>query len=411
MKHLIEAPQEIPVIGEYDVVILGGGPAGVSAAVSASRAGAKTAIIERYGYLGGQATGGLVILIVGLTDGKERIIKGFCEETINRLISLNATKDENPHVLFDPEMMKYVFDCMIEENNVTPYYHNYVSNAIISANNVSGVIVESKSGKNVIKGRVFVDATGDGDLAKYSNAPFYIEDKDNLLPVTLGFRVGGIDTAKVRSYTDTNKDEYRDLLNGLGISTTIGGWIETTHPNEAWFNISNITNINSTSSQDLTKAEIQGRKQIYKIIEAFKEKVPGFENGYLIDTASQIGVRESRRIKGLHLLTKEELKENFEDTIALAPDYTESGPGSIKIPYRCLLSTKTKNIIFAGRCISVSHELINMIREIPCCMATGQAAGVAAALSVKNIEDHFASADKVDIKTLRESLAAQGAIL
>jgi len=411
MKYLIEAPQEIPVKGEYDVVVLGGGPAGVSAAFSASRAGAKTAIIERYGYLGGQATGGLVILIVGLTDGKERIIKGFCEETINRLKHLKAVKEIDLHVLFDPESMKYVFDCMIEENKVTPYYHSYVSNAIISETNIVGVIIDGKSGRSIIKGHVFIDATGDGDLAKYCNIPFDIENNDNLMPVTLGFRVGGIDINKVRQYTNENKTEYLNLLNELGISTKIGGWIETLHPNEAWFNISNIENINSICSKDLTKAEIQGRKQIFKIIEFFRKAIPGFKNGYLIDTASQIGVRDSRRIKGVYHFTKDDLTKNFDDTIALAPNYTGIGQGSVKIPYGCLITKKYKNVIFAGRCISVSHELINMIREIPCCMATGQAAGIAAAISIKNIPGHFASAGMVNIETLRKELLSQGAIL
>jgi len=411
MEHLIEAPQEIPVIGEYDVVVLGGGPAGVSAAVSASKAGAKTAIVERYGYLGGQATGGLVILIVGLTDGKEKIIKGFCEETINRLRQMKATKDIDLNVLFDPESMKYIFDCMIEENNITPYYHSYVSNTLIKENSISGVIIEGKSGRNIIKGRIFIDATGDGDLAKYCNILFDIENRNDLLPVTLGFRVGGIDIIKVRQYTNENITEYLNLMEGLGISTKIGGWIETLHPNEAWFNISNIENTDSTNCKDLTRAEIQGRKQIFRIMESFRKNIPGFKNGYLIDTAAQIGVRDSRRIKGVYHFTIDDITKNFDDTIALAPNYTGIGNGSIKIPYRCLISKKIKNIIFAGRCISISHELINMIREIPCCMAIGQAAGTAAAIAVKNTNNHFAFAETVNIEALRKALFSQGAVL
>jgi len=400
MEHLIEAPHEVPVTGEYDVIVVGGGPAGVSAAVAASRSGAKVAIVERYGYLGGQATGGLVILIVGLTNGKERIFKGFCEETVNRLKKLNAAKDIDSHVLFDPESMKYIFDCFIEESNVTPYYHCFVSGTIMVKNRVQGIIIEGKSGRRIIKGRMFVDATGDGDLAKYCNIPFDIAPKNDLLPVTLGFRVGGIDVDKVRKYTTENKTEYMNLLNEAGISTRIGGWIQTLHHNEAWFNISNIENINSTSCEDMTKAEIQGRKQVFKIIESFRKNIPGFEAGYLIDTAAQLGVRDSRRIKGKHYYTNIDLTKNFDDTVALAPNYTGTGNNPIQIPYGCLVSPKSENVIFAGRCISISHELLDSIREIPCCMATGRVAGTASAVAVKN----STQIGMVDVNSLRECL-------
>jgi len=178
----------------YDVVVLGGGPAGVSAAVSAARTGAKTAIIERYGYLGGQTTGGLVILIVGLTDGKKRIIKGLCEETINRLKELNASRPVGNHVMFDPEAMKYIFDCMIEENKVIPHYHTLVTGVIKEKNKILSVITESKSGTQQFTAKIFIDATGDADLAKYADIPYDMESIENSMPVTLGFRVGGLNT-------------------------------------------------------------------------------------------------------------------------------------------------------------------------------------------------------------------------
>ncbi|EKE02507.1 MAG: fumarate reductase/succinate dehydrogenase flavoprotein [uncultured bacterium] len=408
MDYLIEAPQELPVIGEYDVLVLGGGPAGVSAAVSAAKAGAHVAIVERYGYLGGQATGGLVILLVGLTDGKDVIIKGVCEETINKLQNMGMARNIGPHILFDPEALKLIFDNMIEENNITPYYHSYVSNAIMAEEEIIGIVIESKSGRNVVKAKVFIDTTGDADLAKYCNVPFYQQDKKDLMPVTLGFRVGGIDVEKVLKFTNEQNTQYTKLIRTLGITTRIGGWIDTLHPGEAWFNISNITHINSTDSADLTKAEIKGRKQVFKLIESFKQNIPGFENGYLIDTASQLGIRESRRIKGLHYFTREDVEKDFEDTIAKAPNYTGLGAGSVNIPYRCLISDKCKNLIFAGRSISVDSELLNMFREIPCCMATGQAAGIVAAVISKIKENNVNNADIAEIKKI---LLQQGAVL
>jgi hypothetical protein len=398
MEYLIEA--------QYDVVVLGGGPAGVSAAVSSAKAGARTAVVERYGYLGGQATGGLVILIVGLTDGKEKIIKGFCEETINKLYELDAAKNVGKHVLFDPESMKYVFDCMIEENKITPYYHSLVSNVVAEGNKVSGVIIEGKSGRKILKAKVFVDATGDADLAKYCNITFYQESKEKALPVTLGFRVGGINIDQVSKFTRENHNFYQDLLKNLGISTQIGGWIHTTHKNEAWFNISNIENIDITNSDDLTKAEIIGRKQIQQIIKIFRKSIPGFEEGYLIDTASQIGVRDSRRIKGVYHFTAEDVNKTFNDSIAKAPDYTNSGKGFVQIPLGCLISNQSENIVWAGRCISVDHKLIDIFREIPCCMATGQAAGITAAVASRK----SLNLNAIDTKDIQKILTSQGAL-
>lgn len=172
-------------------------------------------------------------------------------------------------------------------------------------------------------------------------------------------------------------------------------------------NISNVENVDVTDSDDLTRAEIIGRRQIQQIIKTFRESIPGFEEGYLIDTAPQLGVRDSRRIKGLYRFTSDDINRTFTDTIARAPDYTGSGRGSVQIPYGCLVSNEGENVIFAGRCISVEHKLFDMFREIPCCMATGQAAGVAAAIAARD----SCSIQTIDIKEVQNILTMQGAIL
>ena len=407
MDYLTVTESKIPVVDSYDVVVLGGGPAGVSAAVSSARTGAKTAIVERYGYLGGQATGGLVILLVGLTDGKNRIIKGFCEETINKLNQISSTKNIGNHVLFDAEAMKYVFDLFIEENGVTPFYHSFVSGMIKKDDKVSAVIIDGKSGKRIIKAKTFVDATGDADLTKFCDIPFEIEGKSSILPITLGFRVGGIDNEKVQRFINEHFDLYRNLLNDLGISTKMGGWLPTLNNNEAWFNISHVEKIDATNADELTIAEITARKQIQQIMRVFREQIDGFEIAYLIDTAAQIGVRETRRINGVHRFLKQDIMTDFEDEICRAPDYTGSGRASVSIPFGCLVSESLDNVVFSGRGISVEHDLIDMIREIPCCMATGQAAGIAAALSAKN----GLKINQINIKNLQQILSEQGAHL
>jgi len=407
MDYVVEHERKIPVIGEYDVTVLGGGPAGVSAAISSARMGAKTLLVERYGYTGGQATGGLVILLVGLTNGKNRIIKGNCQEFIDRLESMNGAKDISLHVLFDPEKMKLLFDTLLVESNVETLYHSFAADAICENNKIKAVILAGKSGLQAIKSKIYIDATGDADLAKYCDIPFDHQEREMRLPATLGFRVGGLDITKVREFTNKNAEKYINILKSLDITTRIGGWIHTLNPNEAWFNIATIENIDVTASKELTHAEIEARQLVDKIMKKFKQEIIGFENGYLIDTASQMGVRDSRRIKGLYRFNKSDANKTFEDKICLAPNYTGIGKGHVEVPYRCLLTEHMDNIIFAGRCISVEHEVIDMFREIPCCTATGQAAGVAAYIacsSGKKVRD-------INIKELQQRLINQGVML
>lgn len=396
----------IPIENSFDVVVCGGGPAGVSAAISAAKCGARTALIERHGYTGGQATGGLVILIVGRSDGKNIIIKGFCEETIEKLKDIKAAQNIGSHILFDPESMKLIFDKMLFKHGIKTLFHRLITDVIVEDSKIKAIITDGKSGKKAITGSIFIDATGDADLAKLTGTEFIQRKKEKLMPVTLGFRAGGINTDNFRAYITENWPYWLEMLKELNISTTIGGWIETTHPGEVWFNIANLKNIDITNSDDLTKAEITCRKKISEIIKKFRENIFGCENIYLIDTAHQIGGRESRIIKGLYTLEKQDCNKTFKDSIAKAPNYIKQGNRSIQIPYRCLISSKINNLIFAGRCISVKPALLDMIREIPCCMATGQAAGVISAACVK----HNWDVHNIEISIIRDYLLDQNAI-
>lgn len=398
---------EIPVIEEYDVVVCGAGPAGVSAAVSAARLGARTLIVERYGYPGGQATGGLVILIVGLTDFTSRIIKGFCEETIDALFSMNAAKNVGHHVLFQPETLKLYFDKVLLENSVNIKYHSYVTDAVFENRSLQAVILDGKSGKRAIKAKYFIDATADADLAKFCNLPYEQVSRTSLMPVTLGFRAGGIDVAQLNHFVRNNNDRYLELLSSLNIPTQIGGFIQTINTNEIWFNISTVENVDVTDVESLSAAEIKCRQQVFEILKLFKAEIYGMENAYIIDTAAQMGCRDSRRIVGQYKFTTDDTAMHFEDSIARAPNYTGKGSRSVEIPYRCLISPFADNIIFSGRSISVEHSLLNMFREIPCCMATGQAAGIATAVSLSENRN----VGNINIKTLQKLLLLQNVIL
>lgn len=406
-KFIREPSKNIPIVSEYDVIVLGGGPAGVSAAISAARNGAKTALIERYGYLGGQATGGLVILIVGLTDGQNQIIKGLCQEYIDDLFLMKAAEKLGKHVLFNPEHMKLLFDSKLAENSISLYYHKFVADVITENDKISAVITEGKSGRQAIQAKIFIDATGDADLAKYSGIPYDIQPRADLKPVTLGFRAGGINVSTVSDFIRKNREYFNELIKQAGITIKTGGWVRTLNPNEGWFNLVHEDNTDCTNCNDLTRAELQTRRNIHKLIELFKKNIPGFENGYIIDTAPQMGVRDSRRIQGIYRFSEKDLSESFEDVICRAPNYSGKGSSSVEVPYRCLLVREIENLIFCGRSISVEHEFLDMFREIPCCIATGQAAGTAAAISIsqgRNLRD-------IDIITLRKNLSAQNVVL
>ena len=298
MKTIFEEEKEVPIIHSSDVVVLGGGPAGVSAAVSAARMGVDVTLIERYGYLGGQATGGLVILLCGLTDGEKQIIRGFCQEVINELQSMNAASHLPEGVVFDPGAMKYLFDTLALKNNIRVYFHTFATTMICNHKQVKYVITESKSGRTAIKGSIFIDATGDGDSAEWCNVPYEKLDTDKLLPVTLTFRLGNVDVKKATEFFKHNPERIKDFiqLNDSDIDVNLeDGWLATLNNSEVWFDAVFIKNIDVTDIADLTYAEIKGRAIVRKIVDAIKS-LSGFEDSYLEDTSPQKGCMETRRI-------------------------------------------------------------------------------------------------------------------
>lgn len=443
-KFIVEAEQNIPVYAETDVLVVGGGPAGFSAAVSAARAGAKVILMERYGYLGGMATGGYVLLIDCMDDGKGNlVIKGVVEELIERLRKVDGviepekeiwgSSDVN-HILkwrqwagtggedkiiryspvVDPEMMKCVCNDMIEESGVRPLLHAWFSKAYMEGNEVKGAIFESKSGRMAVLSKVVIDCTGDGDVYATAGAEF----TEGHLPLGLVFRVGNVDTDKAAKYLDENgKKISEDLKEIGGISGGYsfgilpqGFFMRSSIPNIVWFN--NTTKGSAINVDDLIYVEVNTRKSMVKTIDYFKKNVPGFENAVVIDTAPQIGTRSSRLLKGEYVITRKELHDGatYEDAVVFSqPPYRNFDPSHPlkQIPYRCFLPKNIDNILVAGRCISGDLGAIEMLRVIPTSMLMGQACGVAAALAVKN----GIKPRNVDANDIRNVLRSQNVMI
>jgi len=415
MTTFITETLKTPVIVETDVVVMGGGPAGVTAAIAAARLGAEVIMIERWGHLGGQATGGLVIEFFGASDGPtfewgRKIMAGIYEETLERLKPYSAVT-RFPDVLIHPEYLKLVYQQMILEAGVVPMAHLLAVGATVEDDRIVSVQVEGKSGRGAIRGKVFVDSTGDGDSADWCGVPYELLPRDQLLPVTLVYRFGNVDIARARAFMKENRQEYAEILNlandELGFSLA---WNPTMNAGEVWTDEAHLSGIDCSKAEDMMKCEFWGREKSAEAFEFYRKHVPGFEEATWVDTAPQMGTRESRRIKGNYWLTDADCKDyrKFEDAVVLNI-YHPKGPGNVfGIPYRCLVpAAGPKNLLFSGRCVSVEHGIMDWIREIPSCSCLGQAAGTGAALSL----DTGCDVGAVQTAKLRQTLVSAGAIV
>lgn len=437
-KSIYEPEREIEVVKEAEVVVVGGGPAGIAAAIAAARNGAETVLLERYGHLGGLASGGLVTLIMPMSDGTEKPqIAGICQEVIDRLDTIGAAlhpriKDlgsEAPDVLdywknyafcviegkirlsvfMDPEMLKCVLNDMVEESGIKLLLHSYFVKAITENDVVKGVIIESKSGRQAVLGKVIIDTTGDGDVYASAGAPYddKLDPQDRSSKLAFVFRIGNIDTATFFEFRKNHTQQYSELLEELQQLRGFTMFIRTSREDVIWVN-NNIPNLSGLSVEDLTWLEVDGRKRMLITHEFLKKKIPGFENSFIIDTASQIGVRCSRRLIGEHVVSTAELHSGviFPDTVVMGPDFRfnlSPDHPHWHVPYRSLVPLNVKNVLAAGRCISADPIANDLLAPIQYCFATGQAAGTAAAIAVKD----ETSVAQVDMRKLQKRLINQ----
>lgn len=442
----------------YDVIVCGGGLAGIAAAISSARLGARTLLIERYGFLGGLSTAGLVnpFMSYQTSDGKQ-LIGGIFTEIIERMSSLGAMLGR----AFDPEALKYVAQEYVLQAGADLLLHSFVDGVWMAGNEIIGVSVLTKSGKHEIKGSMIIDASGDADIAAKSGVPFESGDLSEGFPqaMTLMFTIGGVDVRKSLEYAmehpadmrfpkPASSDNIEEMLKSVvGIAGFYRAveeaksneefpllqdmvfFLTLPNPGQVVVNTTHIMGLDGTKSEDLTVAEIIGRRQTWALVDFFRKYIPGFEDSYLLQTAVQVGVRETRRILGEYVFTAEDVASasKFPDAVlrsaypvdvhsSAGKGYDKSDRGEpvappagdwYEVPYRSLVPLKVDNLLVAGRCISATHEGQGAVRIMPNCAALGEAAGTAAALCV--IED--VTPRRLDTAHLREHLLRQGAII
>jgi 2-polyprenyl-6-methoxyphenol hydroxylase-like FAD-dependent oxidoreductase len=405
----------IPIVARPDVLVVGGGSAGLSAAVAAARNGAEVMLIERFSYTGGLATGGMIILLLTMDDGAGRqAVGGLCQEIVDRMERRNAvyyppkehwnnpdpklvehytqwglTWGSGPHrvrysVAFEPHEFIFAADQMLKEAGVRVLYQTWACEPIVEEGSIRAVIIQNKAGRQAIAARAVIDASGDGDVFAAAGEPFEVER----VHPWLWFQMANVDEVTPARGFFFHTPGGRRVLVPWGGEGRVRGKIDATDPVEV--------------SEALTAS----REMVFVEADRLRASVPGFENATVSLMADQLGITESRRLQGEYVMTRDDLDHTFDDVIARAGHWTKYDC-VYNIPYRSLLPRGLDNLLVTGRCISVDHRVHHATKEIPPCMATGEAAGTAAALAVQS----GVRVKSLDVRELRQRLRAQGAIL
>lgn len=430
--------REIPVAGSFDVVVCGGGPAGFIAATAAARNGAKTALIEQYGFLGGMATAGLVAPLSVFTYNGEKVIGGIPWEFCERLQEMGGGLIEKPlgNVAFEPELYKLCCQRMVLEAGVTLFMHSCLCGCSCTDGHIDAVYIDNKNGTEALEAKVFIDCTGDADLAWMAGVPMQPSEGMPLQPMSTYFVLSGVDTSTPRMQVamhhnrqgvNCHCEEIRDELlahrGEWGVPEFGGPWFCTTlQPGVVTVNMTRTAG-NAVDNRDFTRAECELREQAFRMAGVLKAHFPEFRDSYVSAVAVQAGVRETRRILGAHTITGEEYVSAFRypDSVSRSAHpidiHVAHGPSQnvtflktpAYVPYRALYAPGFGNLLVAGRCISADKTAFASLRVQATCMGTGQAAGIAAALA--SGPDRPADVDNIDIKQLIQRLLEIGCVL
>ncbi|MBM3568696.1 MAG: FAD-dependent oxidoreductase [Alphaproteobacteria bacterium] len=409
-EYISEPGGQARIVARADVVVVGGGPAGTAAALAAAREGAKTVLLERFPYLGGLASGGMVLVLDDMTNGSEITVTGLCQELVERMARLGLAvfppaadrrvaedmwrkwsrwgvhdfhSQSKPQpityaVAFDPDGWKRCSLDLIRERKVELRLQSWFSRTLVKDGRACGVVCETKAGREAVLAEMVIDATGDLDVAASAGAPFahgsYI--------LTTVFRLGGVDTEAAERFQYEHPARHAEL--DRACKKIMGGswdmwWLKTPLPGVVWCNCPHMAGYDGIKVEDLTRAEVEGRRRIYALLDHLRSTpMPGFERCHVIDVAPQTGVRQTRLLEGEYVVSKEDVVErvHFADSVARGRDYYT--------PYRALLPRGVDNLLVAGRHYSATSQAQKISREIPPCMAMGEAAGIAATMALSS---------------------------
>ena len=440
----------------YDVVVLGAGSSGINAAISAARSGMSVLLIDKNGYPGGTNTSAMVAPLMTFHAGEQQVVRGIAQEIVDRLAARGGTLGHIPDPIgmvstitpIDSELLKLVYFEMLAENpNITTLLHTFLESVEVEDNCIQAITVLNKSGKTTYKGKVFIDATGDADLAALSDVEFVQGRKNDGMaqPMSLMFSMDNVDLAQTKKYVQENPEQFIlnpncDLEKYLAVSGFFGVvakakengdfplprdrvlFFQSVHSDEVLVNMTRVTKLSGVNAKDLTSAEFEAHKQV-EIVENFLKKyIPGFENARLRCVAAMTGVRESRRIVGVQTLTSDMVINSSEhkDSVAICafPIDIHDPVGSelnwirkkkiccYDIPYGTMVPQKLTNLLVTGRCISATHEALASARISATAMALGQAAGLAASLSVQEKK----ACQDISVEKLQNLLEKHGAV-
>lgn len=415
-----------------DVLVIGSGSAGATAAIAAAREGASVALIERYGFMGGISTQVLDTFYGFYTPGTEakKVVGGIPDLVVEALMGRGMallrpnTYGAGQGITYDPETLKVVWEALAVEAGVKILYHTFVVDAVMEGDRVRGVVAVNKGGFIRLLAKVVIDATGDADIAAFAGVPFEDAQDVPVQSLTTTFRLINVDDAQARA---VKKDQLHALMadaaaHGYDLPRREGSVHITPLKGVMATNMTRVRGIDPTDPEQLTAAEIEGRRQAVEYTRFLRDRVPGYAQAELADLSTQIGVRESRRIHGDYRLTRADVlaARKFDDVIAQcgAPIEDHHGGADTKweylpdgeiyqIPYRCLLPQGVEGLLVAGRCLSAEHDAHASVRSMGQCMAMGQAAGIAAVQAAQ--ADHLPR--EVDVAALQSRLRAIGAVI